>query len=63
MTTRRYEPPWSAEVTPNCFIVRDAGGQTLGLTIGVTFVSRLDRVELGTDADGDPITVASRSPS
>jgi hypothetical protein len=20
-------PPWSAEVTPNCFIVRDANGQ------------------------------------
>ena len=29
MTTRRYEPPWSAEVTPNCFIVRDANGQAL----------------------------------
>jgi hypothetical protein len=22
-------PPWSAEVTPNCFIVRDANGQAL----------------------------------
>ena len=29
MTTRRYEPPWSAEVTPNWFIVRDANGQAL----------------------------------
>ena len=22
-------PPWSVEVTPNCFIVRDANGQAL----------------------------------
>src|SRR5262249_57091350 len=26
---RRSPPPWSAEVTPNCFIVRDANGQQL----------------------------------
>jgi hypothetical protein len=25
----RFPPPWSAEVTPNCFIVRDANGQAL----------------------------------
>jgi hypothetical protein len=24
MPIRRFPPPWSAEVTPNCFIVRDA---------------------------------------
>ena len=24
-----FPPPWSAEVTPNCFIVRDATGQQL----------------------------------
>jgi hypothetical protein len=24
MTPRRFPPPWTAEVTPNCFIVRDA---------------------------------------
>ena len=29
MTTRRFPPPWTAEVTPNCFIVRDADGQQL----------------------------------
>ena len=29
MTERRFPPPWSAEVTPNCFIVRDANGQAL----------------------------------
>jgi hypothetical protein len=23
MRERRFPPPWSAEVTPNCFIVRD----------------------------------------
>ena len=28
-TARRFPPPWSAEVTPNCFIVRDADGQQL----------------------------------
>ena len=26
---RRFPPPWSAEVTPNCFIVRDADGQQI----------------------------------
>src|SRR6516164_6132291 len=25
----RFPPPWTAEVTPNCFIVRDADGQQL----------------------------------
>jgi hypothetical protein len=29
MASRRFPPPWSAEVTPNCFIVRDANGQAL----------------------------------
>jgi len=26
---RRFPPPWTAELTPNCFIVRDADGQAL----------------------------------
>jgi hypothetical protein len=26
---RRFPPPWSVEVTPNCFIARDADGQQL----------------------------------
>ena len=26
---RRFPPPWTAELTPNCFIVRDANGQAL----------------------------------
>ena len=26
---RRFPPPWTAEITPNCFIVRDANGQAL----------------------------------
>jgi hypothetical protein len=25
----RFPPPWTVEVTPNCFIVRDANGQAL----------------------------------
>jgi endo-1,4-beta-D-glucanase Y len=27
--SRRFPPPWTAEVTPNCFIVRDHNGRTL----------------------------------
>jgi len=27
--SRLFPPPWPAEVTPNCFIVRDADGQQL----------------------------------
>jgi hypothetical protein len=27
MLARRFPPPWSVEVTPNCFIMRDANGQ------------------------------------
>jgi hypothetical protein len=26
---RRFPPPWSAELTPNCFIVRDVNDQKL----------------------------------
>ena len=29
MPDRRFPPPWTAELTPNCFIVRDANGQAL----------------------------------
>ena len=29
MPARRFPSPWTAEVTPNCFIVRDANGQAL----------------------------------
>ena len=29
MPVRRFLPPWTAEVTPNCFIERDADGQQL----------------------------------
>jgi hypothetical protein len=29
VTERRFPPPWTAELTPNCFIVRDADGQQL----------------------------------
>ena len=29
MTERRFPPPWTAQVTPNRFIVRDANGQQL----------------------------------
>ena len=29
MTTPRFSPPWSAELTPNCYIVRDADGRQI----------------------------------
>jgi hypothetical protein len=29
MPEHRFPPPWTAEFTPNCFIVRDANGQAL----------------------------------
>jgi type I restriction enzyme M protein len=29
VTERRFPPPWSTALTPNCFIVRDANGQAL----------------------------------
>ena len=29
LTPRRFPPPWTAELTPNCFIVCDADGQQL----------------------------------
>ena len=29
MHTRRFPAPWSAELTPNCYIVRDADGQQI----------------------------------
>ena len=29
LNRRRVPPPWCVEVTPNCFIVRDANGQAL----------------------------------
>ena len=29
LSPHRFPRPWSAEVTPNCFIVRDANGQAL----------------------------------
>jgi hypothetical protein len=32
---RRFPPPWTAEVTPNCFIVRDANGQALIYTASI----------------------------
>src|SRR5690348_8067807 len=33
MPVRRFPPPWTAEVTPNCFIVRDADGGSLPMFI------------------------------
>jgi hypothetical protein len=35
MPAGRFPPPWTADVTPNCFIVRDANGQALSRAIGI----------------------------
>ena len=32
MTDRRFPPPWSLEEHDECFIVRDADGQALGIS-------------------------------
>jgi hypothetical protein len=32
---RRFPAPWSAEIEPNCFIVRDADGQALSYVFSV----------------------------
>jgi len=29
MTVRRFPPPWTAEVQPNYYVVRDANGQQI----------------------------------
>jgi len=29
MTTRRFPPPWSVDLFPACYIVRDGDGQAL----------------------------------
>jgi hypothetical protein len=39
MPARRFPSPWTAEVTPNCFIVRDANGQALGLTSDAAIIA------------------------
>jgi hypothetical protein len=31
MTARRFPPPWSAEETDACFIVRDGNGRALAM--------------------------------
>jgi len=33
MPPRRFPPPWSAGLAPNCFIVRDADGQALSVAL------------------------------
>jgi hypothetical protein len=33
---RRFPPPWTAELTPNCFIVLDADGQQLACIASLT---------------------------
>jgi hypothetical protein len=43
--TRRFPPPWSAEVTPNCFIVRDADGQQLAYVYYESEPGRADPVK------------------
>jgi hypothetical protein len=46
VTERRFPPPWSAEVTPNCFIVRDANGQALSYVYYESETGRRSAAEL-----------------
>jgi len=39
MTSRRFPAPWSAEVQPNYYVVRDADGQQLR-----TFIIRMIQI-------------------
>jgi hypothetical protein len=54
MPACRFPPPWSAEVTPNCFIVRDANGQALMKTNPVA-AQRLSCSGNLTSFEGDPL--------
>ena len=40
MTVRRFPPPWTAEVQPNYYVVRDANGQQIAY---VHYSNDLDR--------------------
>ena len=46
MSARRFPPPWTAEVTPNCFIVRDANGQALAYVYYEDEPGRVSAVKL-----------------
>jgi hypothetical protein len=52
---RRFPPPWSAEVTPNCSIVRDANGQALGYVYYENQPGRRSAAKLLTKDEARPI--------
>jgi hypothetical protein len=43
---RCFPPPWTAEATPNCFIVRDANGQALSYVYYESEPARRSAVKL-----------------
>jgi hypothetical protein len=36
MPARRFPPPWTAELQPNYYVVRDADGQQLACMLSLT---------------------------
>ena len=60
MTARRFPPPWTAEVTPNYFIVRDANGQALSYIYYESEPGRRSAAKLLTKGRGDIIDVLEK---
>jgi hypothetical protein len=54
---RRFPPPWTAEVTPNCFFVRDANGQALSYVYYESEPGRRSAAKLLSKDEGRRIAV------
>jgi hypothetical protein len=57
MPARRFPPPRSAEVTPNCFIVRDANGLALSYVYYESELGRRSAAKLLTRDEARKIAV------
>ena len=62
MPTRRFPPPWTAEVTPNCFIVRDASGQQVASVYYECEPGRLSAAKLLSKDEARRIAANESSP-
>jgi hypothetical protein len=63
MNNRRFPAPWSAELTPNCFIVRDADGQQLGYVYYESEPGRRSAAKLFTRVSSRIFSPSLREPS
>jgi hypothetical protein len=57
---RRFPAPWSAEVTPNCFIVRDADEQQLAYVYYESEPGRRSAVKLLTKDEARRIAIIAK---